>query len=557
MGRVLQGVLGLLMVVSCVAAGAAETEPNDDPTLTASDTTATLQVANRTVMVFRAVLLGESPAVRAARAKAAIEDVLQDGADMPVTVQPVQRSFIVLLNGRRSFMVTPLDVDPLEAHTTEEAALQAAERLRQVVAETHEIRTWSAMLKALGYSVAATVLFVLLLWAIHWLRRSLYKALPMLMQQKARDLKVGGAQILDLRFLFTLANRLLDLLRWTLVLLLAYEWLSFVLSQFPYTRPWGERLNSYLLDLLSYVLQGVVNAVPGLLIAVLIFFIARGISAFAQRLLKRVALHSHTVEWLNEETLQPTTRLTALGIWLFALAMAYPYLPGSGTEAFKGLSVLIGLMVSLGASSLVGQAASGLILTYTRTLRIGEFVRIGEHEGTVTEMGMFTTRIRTGLGEVLTLPNSMITGAVTKNYSRAVQGTGYIVDTVVTIGYDTPWRQVEAMLIEAARRTDGIVSEPAPLVFQTSLSDFYPEYRLVAHAIFTLPRPRALLMSSLHAHIQDVFNEYGVQIMSPHYLGDPPDAKLVPEENWYCAPARRPVAGEGGDEANGQSTNRS
>ncbi len=111
-------------------------------------------------------------------------------------------------------------------------------------------------------------------------------------------------------------------------------------------------------------------------------------------------------------------------------------------------------------------------------------------------------------------------------------------DTVVTIGYDTPWRQVEAMLIEAARRTDGILQTPAPQVFQTALSDFYPEYRLVAQAIPSEPRPRALLLSVLHANIQDVFNEYGVQIMSPHYLGDPQEAKWVPREHWHAAPAK-------------------
>ena len=196
-------------------------------------------------------------------------------------------------------------------------------------------------------------------------------------------------------------------------------------------------------------------------------------------------------------------------------------------------------MVSLGASSIVGQGAAGLILTYTRTIRPGEYVRIGEHEGTVVDMGMFTTRIQTGLGEELTLPNSMITGTVTKNYSRVVRGRGYVVDTTVTIGYDTPWRQVEAMLIEAARRTPGILMSPAPVVFQTALSDYYPEYRLVAQAVPERPRPRAEVLSNLHENIQDVFNEYGVQIMSPHYLGDPSEAKVVPPEGWYAAPAKR------------------
>jgi small-conductance mechanosensitive channel len=234
----------------------------------------------------------------------------------------------------------------------------------------------------------------------------------------------------------------------------------------------------------------------------------------------------------------PTTRrLASIAIGLFALAMAYPYLPGAQTEAFKGLSVLLGLMISLGASSIIGQGAAGLILTYSRTIKLGEYVRIGDQEGTVTEMGMFTTRIRTGLGEELTLPNSLITSSVTKNYSREVKGRGYILDTVVTIGYDTPWRQVEAMLFEAAKRTQGILQTPTPRVFQTALSDFYPEYRLVCQAVPEQPRPRAEILSMLHANIQDVFNEHSVQIMSPHYRGDPADAKVVPVDQWYLPPA--------------------
>jgi small-conductance mechanosensitive channel len=201
--------------------------------------------------------------------------------------------------------------------------------------------------------------------------------------------------------------------------------------------------------------------------------------------------------------------------------------------------VLIGLMISLGSSSVIGQGASGLILMYARALRRGEYVRIGEHEGTVTEVGMFITRIRTGLGEEINLPNSLVLGSATKNYSRTVKGAGYVVDTTVTIGYDTPWRQVDAMLTEAARRTPGILSDPQPRVFQTALSDFYPEYRLVCQAVPEAPRPRAEVLNALHGNIQDVFNEHGVQIMSPHYRSDPDEAKVVPPDRWYTPPAAR------------------
>ncbi len=497
---------------------------------------AALTVLNRTVLVFRASLLGETPQVRAQRAKKVIEDTLHETNELQVRVDPILHSYLVLLGGRRAFIVTPLDAAANDI-TAGDAAEQAAENLRLVVEETRQARSLRFLLTAIGYSVAATLVFFLLAKGARYCRRKLVGLLPRLMGKHSERFKVGHTPLFDMQNLYYLIDRSLWLLYWLVLLLLCYQWLGFVLSQFPYTRSWGESLNIHLMELLNYLISGILRALPGLAVALSIFFIARGISAFSRRVLRRMA-RPGTLKWLTAETLQPTMRLTSLAIWLFALVMAYPYLPGSGTDAFKGLSVLLGLMISLGATSVIGQGAAGLILTYTRTLRAGEFVRVGDYEGTVTEVGMFTTTIRTGLGEVLTLPNSMITGTVTKNYSRIVQGQGYVVDTVVTIGYDTPWRQVEAMLLEAARRTEGVLQEPQPQVFQTALSDFYPEYRLVAQAVPSEPRPRALLLSLLHANIQDVFNEYGVQIMSPHYLGDPEQAKWVPREQWHAAPSK-------------------
>ena len=496
---------------------------------------AELKIANRTLLVFHATLLGETPAARATRAQGVIEEALQESAELQVSVEPILHSYLVLLGDRRAFIVAPLDVTS-DGGSVRETAEQAAQTLRLVVEETGQARSVDYLLKAAGFSALATILYLALVKGTRGARRKLLGLLPPLMGKHSQVLRVGHVPLFDLQNLYYLVDRLLWLLYWLLLLLFSYQWMSFVLSRFPYTRPWGESLNVYLWNLVELLLRGVLDAIPGIAVAVSIFFIARGISGFSKRVLERMS-RPGTLRWLTAETLKPTTRLASLGIWLFALVMAYPYLPGSDTDAFKGLSVLLGLMISLGATSVIGQGMAGLILTYTRTLRAGEFVRVADHEGTVMEVGMFTTTIRTGLGEVLTVPNSMITGAVTKNYSRIVQGQGYVVDTVVTIGYDTPWRQVHAMLIEAARRTPGIVEQPSPQVFQTALSDFYPEYRLVAQAIPSEPRPRAELLSMLHANIQDVFNEYGVQIMSPHYLADPEQAKFVPPERWHVAPA--------------------
>ena len=169
------------------------------------------------------------------------------------------------------------------------------------------------------------------------------------------------------------------------------------------------------------------GALPDLVIALVIFLIARGVIALFRPFFHRLAATGSPQRgWLDADTAGPTRRLFNIGVWVFAAVMAYPYLPGAQSEAFKGVSLLIGLMVTLGGSSLFGQAASGLVLMYSRTLRVGEYVRINEHEGTVTEMGAFITRVRTGLGEELTLPNSLVLGSVSKNYSRAVHGRGYV-----------------------------------------------------------------------------------------------------------------------------------
>lgn len=376
----------------------------------------------------------------------------------------------------------------------------------------------------------------MLVKAAGYCRRKLLGLLPKLMGKHSERLKVGHTQLFDLQNLYYLIDRSLWLLYWLLVLLFCYQWLGFVLSQFPYTRSWGKP---------QYPPDGAAqlpdqryfacHARPGRCTVDLLH--RPGHQRFLQTCAKAHGTPRH-IEMADRRNLATDHAPDVAGDLAICPGDGLPLSTRLGYRCLQGVVSVARFDGFTGATSVIGQGAAGLILTYTRTLRVGEFVRVGDYEGTVTEVGMFTTTIRTGLGEVLTLPNSMITGSVTKNYSRIVQGPGYVVDTVVTIGYDTPWRQVEAMLLEAARRTDGVLQTPMPQVFQTALSDFYPEYRLVAQAIPSEPRPRAQLLSLLHANIQDVFNEYGVQIMSPHYLGDPEQPKWVPKEQWHAAPSK-------------------
>jgi small-conductance mechanosensitive channel len=195
-------------------------------------------------------------------------------------------------------------------------------------------------------------------------------------------------------------------------------------------------------------------------------------------------------------------------------------------------------MLSLGSAGIVNQIMSGFTLMYARALREGDYVRIGDTEGTVLELSALSTKVRTVKNEEVTIPNAVVVGTSTMNFTRLHAAHGTIVYTSVTIGYDAPWRQVHAMLLEAVERTPGVRREPAPYIVQRALADFYVEYQV--NAYIERPGERFPVLSALHANIQDLFNEHGVQIMSPHFEQQPAKAVVVPRDRFYAPPARPP-----------------
>jgi len=410
------------------------------------------------------------------------------------------------------------------------------------VAEHREANDPQRIARGVAYSLAATVVALVLLRLLLVARRLVVSRLQRLWQRRPGDASANadGHQVLStyVEHAGSAGKLLTGAITWGLVLLVLDAWVTYVLHQFAYTRPWGERSTAWLLELLQQFALAAAQAVPGLVVAVLIFAMARMVSRATQAVLRRVERGETRLSWLDTDTAVPTRRLSVVVIWLFALAMAYPYLPGAGSEAFKGVTVLAGLMLSLGASSVVGQALSGLSLMYSRALRVGEYVKVGDTEGTVVSLGMFTTKIHTGMGEEVSLPNTVIFSQPIRNFSRLVQDGHFVLHTTVTIGYATPWRQVHALLLEAAQRTPGVASQPAPYVVQTALSDFYIEYRLCAQSNKNAPSRRVEAMNQLHANVLDVFNEHGVQIMSPHYMADPPEPQVVPPGPWSPPPAQ-------------------
>jgi small-conductance mechanosensitive channel len=268
---------------------------------------------------------------------------------------------------------------------------------------------------------------------------------------------------------------------------------------------------------------------------VIIFFIARLAVRRIGFWFSAIEQGRLTPRWIYPETAQPTRRLLTGLLWAFAIVVAYPYLPGSQTDAFKGVSVFLGLMVTFGSSGLVNQIMSGFMITYSRALRVGDFVRVGDVEGTVIHLGVLSTKVKTLRHEEVTIPNAVVVAQTTTDYSRLSETEAVLTPISVTIGYDVPWRQVHALLLLAAHRTAGLRRAPGPVVLQTALEDFYVKYTVLL--CLERQQSRPITLDALHANIQDLFNEYGVQIMSPNYEVDPAAPKVVPKQNWFAAPA--------------------
>ena len=524
------------------AAAAASARTGDAP--------ATLVFANRRIVQFRATVLGRTPFDRVASVTELLGRLVEAGPVQTMTVRSAAGASVVMAGDQLIFAVFPQDVDGLTGETPDGVAAAAATRLQQALNEVVELKTPGRVLWAAVNAVAGTLLLIVGLWGIVRLYRRVATRVSQAAATRLERLP-GGAVLTRVADARAGVRRLILLLLGLVGFAFAYGWLGFVLRQFPYTRPLGESLRGGVLSIAATIGQGILAELPNLAMLVAIFLVTRFLVRLVGLAFDAAEQGRLTLPWVYPETALPTRRIAAAILWGFALVMSYEYLPGAESDAFKGISVFAGLIISLGSTGVMNQAMSGLMLMYSRALRVGDFVKIGEVEGTVTHLGSLSTKVRTPRNEEITIPNAIVVANATTNFTRNAEG-GVFTPTSVTIGYDVPWRQVQALLLLAAERTDAVRRDPAPVVFQTSLSDFYVQYTLLVSLVN--PARRLPSLALLHANIQDAFNEYGVQIMSPNYEADPEQRKLVPQQDWYAAPAVRPVEGAAATRGEPQAT---
>ena len=490
------------------------------------------------VNLFRVRGVSSLPAQeRAEGIESRIRAVAGDHGIDPASVRLEPESgYIQIYAGTTPIMlVTPADAQAEQLHLEAMAQLIQS-RIRDAIVDYRAARSTERRIRggldAAGGTLLAATAAGLLVWLTGRLRRRVESA----MRARIQTVGIQSFEIVRAERLREVVLGFIRALSVAGVAGIILLWLVFVLRQFPLTRGLGTTLLDGILAPLAKLGLGFLDAMPSLLFLVILYYAIRGTLRLVRAFFAAVARGN--VSWSNfePEWAMPTYNLIRMAIIALALVVAYPYIPGSDSAAFKGVSLFAGVVLSLGSSSAISNMIAGYMMTYRRAFRVGDRVKIGDVTGEVTEIRLQVTHLRTPKNEEVVIPNSQIVNGSVQNYSTLAKESSLLLHTTVGIGYETPWRQVEAMLLEAARRTSGLVARPEPFVLQTALGDFAITYEINVGC--DDPHRMAQLYTALHRNILDVFNEYGISIMTPAYVADPPDAKVVPKSKWFLSPAK-------------------
>tara|TARA_R100000005_G_scaffold92923_2_gene67315 strand:+ start:19376 stop:21019 length:1644 start_codon:yes stop_codon:yes gene_type:complete len=444
---------------------------------------------------------------------------------------------VIRIAGQRIATLYPADA-ALEQVTLDVLAEASMTRIAEAVDRYREERSHPRLLASTGLLLAITLAAGVLLYAVKalfgWFNRLIEKAV----RKRIQEIERASHRIIDAAQLWSWLGGVVRGIRAVALVAIVLGWLNASLGLYPWTRPFASNLFHLILNPLQKMGTGLLQSLPDLIFLVLLAIVVRAVLRATKVFFERVDRGRIRLENFDRDWAMPTYRIMRILVIAFALVVAYPYIPGSESEAFKGVSIFLGVVFSIGSSSFIANMIAGYSLTYRGAFREGDRVRIGDHMGEVVNVRALSTQLRSPKNEDVNIPNSEVLGSTVVNYSSFSREKGVILHTDVGIGYDTPWRQVEALLLMAAGRTDGLEADPEPFVLQTQMGDFTVIYQLNAYC-----RDATRMLqtySELHANIQDVFNEHEVQIMSPHYERDPEVPKVVAPEDWYPAPAKAP-----------------
>lgn len=395
----------------------------------------------------------------------------------------------------------------------------AKERRENVVSKLHEMKAehsiWR-MVKRILYFVLVIVGQYLLFRLTNWLFRKVKVRILRLKDTKIKPVSIQGYELLDTQKQANLLVFLASVGRYILMALQLLFTVPLIFIIFPQTEGLAYRLLGYIWNPIRGIFVSIVDYIPKLFTIIVIWYAVKYLVRLVLYLAREVEAGRLKFNGFYPDWAMPTFHIIRFLLYAFMIAMIYPYLPGASSGVFQGISVFVGLIVSLGSSTVIGNIIAGLVITYMRPFKMGDRIKLNDTIGNIIEKTPLVTRIRTPKNEVVTVPNSFIMSSHTVNYSTSAREYGLIIHTEVSIGYDVPWRRVNPLLIEAALNTPGVVDDPRPFVLETSLSDWYPVYQI--NAYIKDANRMSQIYSDLYQNIQDKFNEAGIEIMSPHYM---------------------------------------
>jgi small-conductance mechanosensitive channel len=456
------------------------------------------------------------------------------------SIAVVESDGVVRIMAERELVMTITNADvALESLTKKELETFYISRIRSAVEGYRSDRTRGRITRALFHSVLWTLGLVGGLIVFIKLYRRLWTFLETRFKGRIRPLRIRSLDIVSGQRFWGALNLIVRVVQIFVIVAIVYTYIELVLGSLPWTRFIAVGILGWIRTPLQVAGVTIAEQIPNLLFIAIVVFITRLVLKLIRLFFARIEDKSITFSGFDPEWSMPTYNLVRLAVIAFAVIVCYPYLPGANSDAFKGISIFMGVILSLGSTSAVSNFIAGYVMIYRRAFKTGDLVKINDVMGIVTERRLQVTHLRTVKNEEIIIPNSIVVNSSVMNYNTVARESGLILHTEVTIGYDTPWRQVHALLLMGAERTEGILKEPKPFVLQRSLDDFFIRYELNAYT--DAPTNMLRTYSELHRNILDAFNEHGVQIMSPHYLGDPAGAKVVPKDEWYAPPADRPM----------------
>ena len=461
------------------------------------------------------------------------EAIMESGKSIkliPDSVYVFEGDYTTDIMAGNNVIMSVTDNDAIWQNSTrQELGAQYCVIIRNKINELHDEYGMQQKLKGLLYAAVILLLLFILIRITNWCYRHWRLRIVRFVMKRVRPLTVKYYEVLNTRRIGIVILTIFNVLRYIIIFLLLFFCIPILFSIFPETESLAYRIIGYVWNPFVGIVKSVVGFLPKFIQIVVIIICFRYLVKGIRYLMNEIGAGRLKITGFYADWAEPTYFILRVLCYSFMIVMIWPLLPSSNSEVFQGVSVFIGIIVSLGSSSIIGNVMAGMVMTYMRPFHVGDFIKYGDTEGFVIEKTMLVTRIRTRKNDVITIPNSNLMTSQTSNYTFAAQNFGIVVHTKVTIGYDVRWQEIRQLLLDAAHATKGLRQHPEPFVLVTALDDYYVEYEVNAYT--NQYEKLSLIYSELHHNILDSFHSNGVEIMSPHIYAHRTDLELqIPKD---------------------------